>query len=235
MSCQRIFLKVIALISLGTNMAQASATPIAPAIDASEFKLNVVSIEKFTFKGKEAFEVAMPRDAYQDPEKEVLTDRANLAWIPIDFHNGTIEVDVAAVLARDAPNYARGFIGLGFRIDSNLSFEGIYLRPANSRSDDQVRRNHSVQYFALPGYGFERLRKDAPEKYESYVDIELGEWSHMKIEVHDCDAKLYVNRAKQPSLVVHDLKLGPEHKGGVGFWIDSGTLGYFRNLKVTSE
>jgi hypothetical protein len=197
------------------------------------FRLSNVLFDETQYDGKDAFVVTMPPGSAQDPNKGPLTDRANLAWLPIDFHNGTIEVDVAAVLAPDAPAFARGFIGLGFRIAPDLSFESIYLRPANSRVDDQVRRNHSIQYFAYPDYDFARLRKEAPEKYEAYTDIALGEWIHMRIEVHQQTARLYVNDAKQPSLVVTDLKLGRDHCGGVGFWIETGTIGYFTNLRIT--
>ena len=118
---------------------------------------------------------------------------------------------------------------------SGLAFEGIYLRPANSRVDDQVRRNHSIQYFAYPDYDFARLRREAPEKYEAYTDIGLGEWAHMRVEVRQETARLYVNGAKRPSLVVTDLKLGPGHRGGVGFWVETGTIGYFSDLKITTE
>jgi hypothetical protein len=235
MSYRWFLLNVMTLLLLGAGLAQASDKSTVQASAAAEFKLSVVSIKKAAFEGKDAFEVTLPRESIQDPQKEVLTDRANLAWLPVDFHNGVIECDVAAVLDPAAPAYARGFIGLGFRIDSKLHFEGIYLRPTNSRVEDQVRRNHSIQYFSLPDYDFARLRKESPEKYESYADMGLGEWIHMKIEVRQNTAKLYVNGAKHPSLVVNDLKLGADQRGGVGFWLESGTVGYFGNLKITRE
>ncbi|MEW6659461.1 MAG: type II toxin-antitoxin system HicB family antitoxin [Thermodesulfobacteriota bacterium] len=194
-----------------------------------KFKLSNVSAKEATYKGEKAIEVTMPSELYQDPKKEALTDRPNLAWLPVDFHNGSIECDVAAALATDAPDYARGFIGIGLRIDSKLNFEGIYLRPANSRVDDQVRRNHSIQYFSLPGYDFARFRKESPERYESYADMGLGEWIHMKIEVRQNKARLYVNGMKQPSFVVNDLKLGPGQRGGS--WI----LDRIRNHRVFQQ
>jgi hypothetical protein len=52
-------------------------------------------------------------------------------------------VDLASDLAADAPAYARGFVGLAFRIDAAGRFENIYLRPTNSTAADQVRRNHA--------------------------------------------------------------------------------------------
>ena len=80
---------------------------------------------------------------------------------------------MASELVADAPSYARGFIGLTFRIDKKGNFESIYLRPSNSVADDQVRRNHSVQYVAYPDYRFDRLRRESPEKYESYAELDL--------------------------------------------------------------
>ena len=68
----------------------------------------------------------------------------------IDFKNGTIEVKVLSRLITNAPDWARGFIGLAFRIDDkNTKFESIYIRPTNGRADNQIRRNHSIQYFAF--------------------------------------------------------------------------------------
>jgi hypothetical protein len=154
----------------------------------------------------------------------------------ITFKNGTIEVKVLSRLHKNAPAWARGFIGLAFRIDEkNTQFESIYIRPTNGRVEDQVRRNHSIQYFAFPDYKFERLRKEAPEKYESYADMGLNEWITMRIEVEGAKAKLFLNNAHQPSLVVNDLKLGSENSGSIGLWVGNWTEGYFKDLKVVKK
>lgn len=152
----------------------------------------------------------------------------------VEFENGTIEVRVLSRLLPDAPNFSRGFIGVTFRInDDNSEFESIYVRPSNGRADDQVRRNHSVQYFSYPDYKFDRLRKETPEKYESYADIGLNEWIDLKIVVKDSEAKLFINGSKQPTLIVNDLKHGADRFGAIGLWVDVGTEGFFRDLKIT--
>ena len=87
-------------------------------------------------------------------------------------------------------------------------YECFYLRPTNGRADDQVRRNHSTQYISYPDFPWQRLRKEFPEKYESYVDLVPGEWTKVKIEVRGDKARLYVHDAPQPVLVVNDLKQG---------------------------
>ncbi len=150
-----------------------------------------------------------------------------------DFKNGTIEVKVLSRLLKNAPEWARGFIGVAFRInEQNDKFEGIYLRPANGRVNDQIRRNHSIQYFAFPGFSFEQSRKEAPGLYESYADMGLNEWITMRIEINGNHAELFLNNNKQPSLIVNDLKHGENNSGAIGLWIGNWTEGYFKDLKV---
>lgn len=150
------------------------------------------------------------------------------------FHNGTIEVKVLSRLLTGAPALARGFIGLAFRINqANSQFESVYIRPVNGRADNQLQRNHSVQYFSYPDYRFERLRQETPGTYESYADMGLNEWIRLRLVVHGAQAQLFLNDNKQPTLLVNDLKQGPAASGGVGLWVDVGTEGFFSDLKIT--
>lgn len=151
----------------------------------------------------------------------------------VDFKDGTIEVNVLSKLLPNAPEFARGFIGIAFRVnEDNSKFECIYIRPTNARANDQVRRNHSIQYFAYPDYKFDRLRKESPEKYESYSNMGLNEWIKIKIVVKGTEARLYLNDSWEPALIVDDLKLGANQSGGIGLFVDVGTEGYFTDLKL---
>lgn len=69
--------------------------------------------------------------------------------------------------------------------------------------------------------------------YESYSDMGLNEWIKIRIEVKGKQAKLFLNDNKQPSLVVNDLKMGADASGALGLFVDVGTEGYFRDLKIT--
>ena len=150
-----------------------------------------------------------------------------------NFNNGIIEVKVLGRIQKNAPTTSRGFIGIAFRVNDDYSkFENIYLRPTNGRADDQIRRNHSTQYFSYPDYKFDRLRKESPEKYESYADMEIDEWITLRIEVEGTKAKLYVNDAKQPALIVNDLKHGAALSGSVCLYVGNWTDGYFKDLKI---
>lgn len=154
----------------------------------------------------------------------------------LDFSNGIIEVKVLSRLLKNASETARGFIGLAFRInDDNTKFENIYIRPTNGRANDQVRRNHSIQYFSYPEFKFDRLRKESPERYESYADMELNRWITLRIEVNGTQAKLFLDNNKQPSLIVNDLKHGANASGAIALWVDVGTEGYFKELKITKK
>ena len=151
-----------------------------------------------------------------------------------NFQNGTIEVSVLSRLLPDANELARGFIGVAFRINEDYTkFESIYIRPTNARADDQIRRNHTLQYFSFPDFPFSRTRKETPEKYESYADMTLNEWIKIKITVKDSKAQLFINDAAQPSLIVIDLKHGADSSGAIGLWVDVGTEGYFADLKIS--
>jgi hypothetical protein len=148
------------------------------------------------------------------------------------FHDGEIALELAGRPASGAGGGARGFIGIGFRLQNN-QYEYIYLRPTNGRADDQVRRNHSTQYGSHPKFGFAEMRSHSPEKYESYVDLEPGVWTRYRITVEGTKARLYVHDGPQPCLIVNDLKLG-DSSGGVALWIGPGTEGYFTGLKIQS-
>ncbi|THF64885.1 alpha/beta hydrolase [Pseudothauera nasutitermitis] len=197
------------------------------------YRLSGVQLRSSTYLGSPALELRMPSSAYQDPTKEELSDRDFMAWLPVDFRDGTIEVEVASDLAPDAPDYARGFIGLSFRIDGQGRFESVYLRPTNSTAEDPARRKRAVQYVAYPDHRFNRLRAEAPGKYETGADLSLGRWIHMKLIVAGSQARLYLDRKPEPALVIDDLKLGPAQHGGVGVWLESGTIAHFRNLQIT--
>lgn len=154
----------------------------------------------------------------------------------VDFSNGIIEVKVLSRLLENASETARGFIGIAFRInDDNTKFENIYIRPTNGRANDQVRRNHSIQYFSYPEFKFDRLRKESPERYESYADMELNRWITLRIEVNGTQVKLFLDNNKQPSLIVNDLKHGANASGAIALWVDVGTEGYFKDLKITKK
>lgn len=187
-----------------------------------------VNIKEESYKGKTA--IVLEQSAVLDNQK-------TLALIKdVDFHNGTIEAFISGQVGNAKVEGARGFVGIVFRVAKDTSkFEQFYIRPTNGRANDQVRRNHSLQYVSYPGFPWEKLRFETPEKYESYADLVPGEWTKIKIVVKEGSAWLYVNGSEQPNLIVNDLKHGKGLRGGIGLWIGPGTLAHFTDIKVTRE
>jgi hypothetical protein len=151
----------------------------------------------------------------------------------VDFENGVIEVKMLAQIQDPSPfKFAQGFIGVAFRIDENDSgYESIYLRPKVGRSDNQSARNKTVQYYAYPDYKFDRLRKESPGLYETTAPVNINEWITMRIEVSGEKAYMYINDAKYSTFVVEKMK-GKTSHGSIALWVDIGTIGYFKDLKV---
>ena len=181
-----------------------------------------VKLESVDYLGKRAVKITEDGQVGNGEAYAVVKDAV--------FHNGGIEVELAGRPAGGAAAAARGFIGIAFRLQ-NGQFEYIYLRPTNGRADDQVRRNHSTQYSAHPNFSFAVARQQAPEKYESYVDLEPGVWTRYRITVEGTKARLYVHGTNEPCLIVNDLKLG-DSSGGVALWIGPGTEGHFTGLEI---
>jgi len=196
--------------------------PPASAQTVSQLIPHKVKLESVDYQGKRAVKITEDGEVPNGEAYAVVKDAV--------FHNGAIAVELAGRPAGSAGGAARGFIGIAFRLQ-NGKFEYVYLRPTNGRADDQVRRNHSTQYSAHPDFSFAVSRQQAPEKYESYVDLEPGVWTRYRITVEGTKARLFVHGATEPCLIVNDLKLG-DSSGGVALWIGPGTEGYFTGLDI---
>jgi hypothetical protein len=150
-----------------------------------------------------------------------------------EFRDGTIEIEVAGQPRPDAPPDSRGFVGLSFRTGEHGSWtEVFYLRPTNARAEDPVRRSRSLQYASDPEHPWHRLRAESPGVYESYADLETGAWTRLRIEVEGSTARLFVNGAKQPALVVNDLRRGAV-PGRIALWAHVETDAHFGPIRVT--
>ena len=150
------------------------------------------------------------------------------------FHNGVITVKMMSRLLPDAPDFARGFIGIVYRAnETDSEFESFYLRPTNGRTcTDPVRRSHGCQYFSYPGYTFEYFREFGITRYEAPVDVDLGEWITLKAVIENEHAEFYLNGSEMPVLVVTDMKHGAGEKGSVGIFVDIGTEALISELKI---
>ena len=225
--------QLLAATLLSSAIAPSSSkvsSPKIPLDSTTKFVVKNARVLWMNYRGRHALKLAPLVGHERDVDQEmaaVLTET--------DFKDGVIEIDVAGSRragyskAEDVSGF-KGIVGLSFRIHGD-STERFYIRPENSRLENQLFRNRSTQYESDPDYPWQRLRQEAPGVYESYVDLESGAWTTLRIEVSGKSARLYVNGAKQPCLVVNDLKLG-ESRGKIALWARISTEAYFSNLRV---
>src|SRR5262249_51451223 len=141
--------------------------------DTKDLGERKVKVEEVVYKGRKA--VRLTRHS-EGEGLAILRDT--------QLEDGIIEVDVAVKVTTPPGVRNPGFIGIAFRSRSDaLHYDMFYLRPGNSRAEDQAMRNHSIQYIASPDFDWERLRRAWPAVYESYADIQLETWTRIKIEV----------------------------------------------------
>jgi hypothetical protein len=227
------------IIAIGMILFDFTAVSQKLKLHNHEFQLKNVTGSITELNGEKVLKIE--RDlkalAFDAKRLEATVDEPTYAkLLNLDFEHGIIEVKMLSQIQNPSPfEFAQGFIGVAFRINENDSaFESIYLRPKVGRSDNQLFRNKTVQYYAYPNYKFETLRKEAPGKYETTAPVGLNEWITMRIEVNGEKAEMYINDAKYSTFIVDKMK-GKTTHGAIALWVDIGTIGYFKDLKVITK
>ena len=191
-------------------------------------------------RGRKAVKVAMTEAMQKASLSNAAGDRTSLAVLPVEFQNGTIEVEIAAVVNGRGARDARGFAGIAFRVSpKGEAYEAVYLRMTNGRLADPPpgapRNIRAIQYVSHPKWDFDALRKAAPDVYEKGADIAPGPWFRYRLEIEGTTMRAFLGDAVQPALVVTDMKLGANAKGRIALFVDDGTDAFFSNLKVAHQ
>ena len=152
-----------------------------------------------------------------------------VAWWPDgQFSNGTIELEI-----RGKDVLQQSFVGVAFHGLNETTFDAVYFRPFNFKSDDPVRRSHAVQYVSHPTYTWNKLRTERPNQFEQPVapPPDPNQWFHARVVIAFPSVRVFVNDAAAPAL---DIKqLSDRKTGWVGVWVGNGSDGAFANLTVT--
>ncbi len=145
----------------------------------------------------------------------------------IEFGNGTVELDI-----RGKDVQGQSFVGVAFHGVDGTTYDAIYFRPFNFRTDDPARHAHAVQYVSEPTYPWQKLRTERPGIFEQPVSPapDPNAWFHVRVVVASPKVSVFVGDAKQPSLVV--TQLSDRTKGLVGLWVGNGSGGDFADLKI---
>jgi hypothetical protein len=198
--------------------------------------LRSVTADAVEVDGRKALMVSLANTAARGIPNVDFIDMPTYVRLPVDFENGTISVDIMSRLRTDAPDYARGFAGIAYRIaPDDQAFECVYARPANGRQENppSPRDRRAIQYFAFPEWKFDRLRTEHPDgPYEAGADIGLGKWFRLQLEVSATTLRATIDG--NAVLSVPQTKAVPQ-SGALGLWVDIGTEAYFANLEVRAQ
>lgn len=188
-----------------------------------------------TVAGRKALRVELTDAAGAGTPGIDFVDRPTFAILPVRFRDGSISVDILSRLGAGAPDYARAFAGLAYRIqDGGDRFEAVYLRPMNGakRNPPPPRDRRAIQYFAYPHWPFERLRESFPDgRFEAGAEIGPDEWITLTLHISGRQLRAEVNGVEVLSLA--ETKAEPE-TGAIGLFVDIGTEAFFSNLRVVS-
>jgi hypothetical protein len=145
----------------------------------------------------------------------------------VEFSNGAIEVEI-----RGKDVEQQSFIGVVFHGVDGKTYDAIYFRPFNFKTEDAARRMRAVQYVAHPTYTAQKLRDEHPGKYEQAVNHapDPNDWFHARVVVASPEVSVFINDANEPCLVV--TQLSDRKKGLVGLWGAGAVGGDFANLKI---
>lgn len=142
-----------------------------------------------------------------------------------DMGNGTIELDI-----KGSHEMQQSFVGVAFNVENSTTYDAIYFRPFNFKSNEALRRGHGVQYISMPGNDWEKLRNEFPGKYEHEIfpAPDPDEWFHVKIELKGIHVSVYVNNERTPSLEVD--RISRSTHGSVGLWVGNNSPGSFAHF-----
>jgi hypothetical protein len=134
------------------------------------------------------------------------------------FADGTIEVDIAM---HGHPSFA----GIAFRAESENDYELVYVRPHLSRQPD------ALQYTPV-FHGSEGWQLYNGKGFTAPAELPANRWVHLRLVVSGYSARLFVDNASEPQLVVTDLKR-PWTRGQIGLWSRFGGV-TFSNFTFTA-
>ena len=131
-----------ALLLLATIVALSSSIlaqgqPQTFALESiAGLRLHNVKAEPATLLGKKGIQVTRATATEEPVETLAAIDG-------LEFGNGVIQAEIAGAPGAGAGPGARGFVGVAFRLQTDMrTYDAFYLRPTNGRADDQIRRNH---------------------------------------------------------------------------------------------
>jgi hypothetical protein len=136
------------------------------------------------------------------------------------MENGTLDLDLAA---SDTTN----FLGVAFRAATPRFSNVLFLRPGASGTEEAVQYGPA---FNSLGVAWQVYHGDGAN---AVADVPRNRWVHVRVELDGPVARLYVDTARAPTLVVPRLVTS----GGASLGVWAGAFGrgaYFSNIRYAA-
>lgn len=150
--------------------------------------LRSVTAQPSSFDHRRAVQVSLSDKVSHDGVAGVdYVDQPTFVQVPTTFTTGMVSVDIVSRLRPDAPEDARGFAGIAYRIGPGEKppFEAVYLRPTNGSHVapiDGPRRLRASNTSPTPSGRTTDSRDERPHGgYEAAADIRLSAWTRLQI------------------------------------------------------
>lgn len=154
-----------------------------------------------------------------------------LVWLNGEsFSTGTIELDL-----KGQDVYQHSFVGIAFHGADDSTFEAVYFRPFQFRTEETARQKRGVQYISLPEHTWQVLRAEHPGTYEQPVDPgpDPNDWFHARFVITDTEVSVFVNNNTVPCLRVKTLS--GRKNGMIGLYTADRSGGAFATLTIKNE
>ncbi|MFC2101682.1 SMP-30/gluconolactonase/LRE family protein [Bacteroidota bacterium] len=139
----------------------------------------------------------------------------------VELRNGIIEVDMAV-------KHARSYPGINFRAVNPENYERIYIRPHRAKFYQDA-----IQYeAAFNGIDSWQLY-NGPGKTAN-AEFPYDVWFPVKLEIIGTQCRVFINDAREPSLIVADLQHG-EISGGIELEGPLDGSAWFSNFRITTD
>jgi hypothetical protein len=154
-----------------------------------------------------------------------------LVWLnDVSFSEGIIDLDL-----KGQDVFQHSFLGIAFHGINDSTFDAIYFRPFQFKTDDTIRKKRGVQYVSLPENTWQILRAKSPGVYENSVQPapDPNEWFHARIIVTQKELVVYANNDPTPCLKVN--LLGERKNGKLALYTADRSGGSFANMSITKN
>ncbi len=144
-----------------------------------------------------------------------------------DFDEGVIELEI-----KGENNPGKSFVGIAFNVQNDSVYEAIYFRPFNFQSDEQIRREHSVQYIYHPNYSWRYLRTNHEGLYEAEYPRKPSPDTWFAVRVKIDAEKVWVYDQETNTELLSVERLTDQVSNRIALWTGFNSKGGFRNLHI---